>query len=300
MTITRWKDWDRARNLLLKLFLASIIASCGDNDPSPSGAPEISAAKALPPLPTTTVPSCALITHYDPHQGSIVAPSCEYLGNPKDPLVVVLGLAAQQTLDSVYEWGGVPELMSAGYSLLSLDLPCHGNDSPPPSVGTSHLGLGCWADRIHAGDRDIFLNFCSELEEALDELHPTSVGIVGVSRGGYVAIVCAAYDTRITAIALEAPVTDLNYLAEFKVLPVDESLFNTDQYVPYLESRPVLVRIGAHDTRVGTWKAERFAKEVHAQVQVLDCAGHCAPEDGSTLKFLDDYLMNPIREPSLE
>jgi pimeloyl-ACP methyl ester carboxylesterase len=82
----------------------------------------------------------------------------------------------------------VPQLESAGYSIVTLDLPCHGADgvdvpAVPPGSGES-LNLLCIAQRIAAGDQDIFLRFCSQLSDALDSLGVSSAAILGVSRGG--------------------------------------------------------------------------------------------------------------------
>jgi len=123
----------------------------------------------------------------------------------------------------------------------------------------------------------------------LDGLGAAKVGIVGVSRGAYVAITCAAYDERFADLALEIPLTDLNYLTEFKSLPADETLFGTDQYVPYISNRAVLVRIGKDDTRVGTALAEAFAKEVGATLELTDAVGHQVAEDGSTVTWLQAH-----------
>ena len=120
----------------------------------------------------------------------------------------------------------------------------------------------------------------------LDELGAVDVGIVGISRGGYVAITCAAYDGRFRDLALEIPVTDLNYLTEFKSMPVDETLFGTDQYVPYISDRANLVRIGKDDARVGTALAVAFAQKVGATLELTDALGHEIAEDGSTITWL--------------
>ena len=203
------------------------------------------------------------------------------------PLVVVLAMDLEETL---YNPGTtdtiVPRLLDAGYSVLSLDLPCHGADAEP-----GVQPLDCWAQRIAAGDKDIFLSFCAGLFGVLNELGATQVGVVGVSRGSYVAITCAAYDERFRDLALEIPVTDLNYLTEFKSLPADESLFGTVQYVPYLLDRANLVRIGKDDTRVGTSLAVTFAQEIGAKLELTDAVGHDVDEDGSTITW---FQANPF------
>ena len=82
------------------------------------------------------------------------------------PLVVVLAMDMQETLyESATTDTIVPRLLSAGYSVMSLDLPCHGADAEP-----GMQPLVCWAQRIAAGDRDIFLNFCAGLIGVLNEL----------------------------------------------------------------------------------------------------------------------------------
>jgi hypothetical protein len=210
-------------------------------------------------------------------------PAYEVIG--RGPIVVVLAEDMQDTLyDSATTDTIVPRLLSAGYSVMSLDLPCHGADAEPGVPP-----LDCWAQRIAAGDKDIFLSFCAGLFGVLDKLGASEVGIVGISRGAYVAITCAAYDERFRDLALEIPVTDLNYLTEFQSLPVDETLFGTDQYVPYIRNRAILVRIGKDDTRVGTALAVAFAQKVDATLELTDAVGHDVAEDGSTITWLQAH-----------
>jgi hypothetical protein len=191
----------------------------------------------------------------------------------------------QQTLDdSATTDTLVSRLLSAGYSVMSLDLPCHGADA---ELGVRPLD--CWARRIFAGDADIFLNFCAGLIAVLNQLDVSSVAIGGISRGAYVATTCAAYDARFHDVVLEIPVTDLNYLTEFKSSPVDETQFGIDRYVPYLRDRAILVRIGRNDTRVGTDLAEAFAQKVGATLELTDVVGHATAEDGSTIAWLLEH-----------
>jgi pimeloyl-ACP methyl ester carboxylesterase len=207
-------------------------------------------------------------------------PAHEVIGS--GPLVVVLAMGMQDTLyNSATTHTLVPRLLSAGYSVMSLDLPCHGADAEP---GVEPLD--CWAQRIAAGDEDVFLRFCAGLLAVMDYRDVSSAGMVGISRGAYVGITCAAYDQRFPSLVLGIPVTDLNFLTEFESHPVDPAVFGTDQYVPYLGNRNSLVRIGKHDERAGTSLAVAFSEKIGATLVLTDAVGHVLAEDGSTIDWL--------------
>ncbi len=210
-------------------------------------------------------------------------PAYEIIGS--GPIVVVLAMDKQETLyNSATTDTVVPRLLSAGYSVMSLDLPCHGADAEP-----GVQPLDCWARRIAAGDQDIFLSFCAGLFGVLDELDVSTAGMVGISRGAYVSVTCAAYDERFLVLVLGIPVTDLNYLPEFRSRPVDPTVFGTDQYVPYISNRNSLVRIGKNDERVGTSLAVTFANKVGSTLELTDAVGHDMAEDGSTIAWLQAH-----------
>lgn len=173
--------------------------------------------------------------------------------------------------------------LSAGYSLMSIDLPCQGADNPTDATDS----LACWAASIAAGDETLFSDFCVKLSAALDDIGRPVAGIVGISRAGYVAATCGATDPRIRTIALLAPVTDLNFLTEFATAPVPEE-FSLKPLYHDLRKKNVLVRIGTTDTRVGTALAVDFAHDIGATLELLDCQGHCSPEDGSTITFFEE------------
>lgn len=209
-----------------------------------------------------------------------VISGCTYSAKPYEmidrhgPLVVLLAMSAHSTLHG--SMVRVPDdLSAAGFSLMSLDLPCHGADDTglPP--------LQCWRQRIERGDMDIFGRFCRQLSAAITAVGSKNVAVVGQSRGAYVAVTCAAMDSRITRLALLIPVTDLRRLEEFKGYngPVPE--------LPPIKV-PVYVRIGAHDERVGTDSAIAYAHRIGAHIDVLDTSGHDPHEDGSTTRWLLD------------
>ena len=210
-------------------------------------------------------------------------PMYEVIGS--GPIVVVLAVDKQSTLNNPATTNTiVPRLLTAGYSVLSLDLPCHGADTE-----TGVHPLECWARRINSGDNDIFLRFCAGLSGVLDKLNAPTFAMVGISRGAYVAITCAAYDTRLRNLALEIPVTNLNYLNEFKLQPVQERLFGTDQFVPYIIDRVSLVRIGRDDTRVGTDLAVSFSQKINATLELTNAIGHDVAENGSTITWMQSH-----------
>lgn len=191
------------------------------------------------------------------------------------PLVVLLAMDADNTLHG--SMGRVvPDLEEAGFSLLTLDLPCHGRDADKDVSP-----LTCWRNRIERGDTEIFRRFCSELSASLDAIGASNVRVVGQSRGAYVAATCAAMDQRITALALLMPVTDLQRLAEFDGFRVDQLRFG----LPAVRV-PTYIRIGRADDRVGTDAAMEYGQRVSAKIDLVDVVGHKTEEDGSTVRWL--------------
>jgi pimeloyl-ACP methyl ester carboxylesterase len=162
------------------------------------------------------------------------------------------------------------DLRRHGYTVTAFDLPCH-------SEGRTDNGLECWRERLEAGETDIFEAFCNELSEEITRLNYRRIQIVGVSRGGFIAAICAAMDERITELGLIAPVTDLSVLTEFDGFAGDVDL-TLGTYVPALKHRNIMIRIGRSDDRVSTASAQAFAGAVKAELQILDVEGHSAPD----------------------
>lgn len=207
------------------------------------------------------------------------------------PIVVLLHSGMNTSLYDNGTTAGMPSaLVSAGFTVISLDLPCHGDDAPTSGPTT----LACWAQRIHDGDDEIFLRFCAGLSDVLDDLNAHSAAIVGISRGAYVATTCAAYEPRFTRIVQEIPVIDLNSLDEFRWAPAVEDIFNLQQYLPYLEDRQILLSIDHADTRVGTDIAITFGHEEGAEVIVTPYGDHIltAADSAYAAQWLLDHPWN--------
>ena len=250
---------------MIALILIVLLTGCdADGTGSNDDAPE------LTPLPIVKTPAYKLV------------------GSGR--IVVVLSTDIAETLVTTGPYDYLTRLNAAGFSVLTLDLPCEGVNADHSSEALLDDPLLCWAVHIADGDRSIFLSFCAGLLDVLDELNQPVAGIIGISRGAYVSSTCAAYDDRIKNLALIIPLTNLNYLSEFADYPVNEAEFGLQQFYPELREKHILVRIGEDDTRVGTANAVAFAESVGATLELLETVGHSAPEDGTTIIWLEQQL----------
>jgi hypothetical protein len=227
------------------------------------------------------------------NKAAVVEPIPAYKLVGSGPIVIVLSTTIAESLATSGPYEYVTRLNAAGYSALSMDLPCEGANADHSSRAVLDDPLYCWAVRIAKGDWDMFANFCSGLSDVLDALNRPVAGIIGRSRGAYIASTCAAYDGRIENLGLIIAVTDLNYLSEFSTLPVNQSEFGLQRLYPELRHKHILVRIGRDDTRVGTANAVAFADSVGATLQLGRGREHAYLDDvafadsvGATLQLL--------------
>lgn len=196
-------------------------------------------------------------------------------------VVFLLAMDIDNTLNGNTTAGVNLSLLSAGYRIASLDLPSHGEDAHE-----SETPLVNWRTRIEGGDTTLFTNFAAGLSRVIDTLRVNDVSIVGQSRGGYVAAICAALEPRVKRIVMLAPVTDLQRLTEFDGYTVDQDVFGLGQYTAVLSGKAIYIRIGNNDERVGTDAAEAFAADVGAQIEIVDEPGHGVTDDGEVAAWL--------------
>jgi esterase FrsA len=179
------------------------------------------------------------------------------------PLVVIMGNAAQQSLEdeSIGLVGWL--LQKQGFLSVALDLPCHGKDRRP---GEPENGMSCWRTRLEKGE-NLLADYRTRLAGVIDHLvregyaDPARVGAAGVSRGGFMALHSAAAEPRLHYAVAFAPLTDLLALREFQGTTAAEPARALDVMLlaPKLVDRPVLLSIGNNDERVGTRHAMDFA-----------------------------------------
>lgn len=181
-----------------------------------------------------------------------------------------------------------------GFLCVSLDAPCEGAATRPGEP----YGLNGWRHRVERGE-DFTAAFCRDATSVLDDLiargwtDPRRVGVLGISRGGFLGLHFAAADGRIRCLALMAPVTDLRTLRDFEGLADNElarSLAAVN-HVDKLTGRAVWLMIGDRDERVGTDHSIGLARrlsglavekgvEPRVFLYVVPANGHTNP-DGS-------------------
>lgn len=138
----------------------------------------------------------------------------------------------------------LPEKLSRhGYKVVHMHLPCNGD-------------LECWAANAPKGD--FVAPFLKQMRQEIRYYGMRRVMVVGVSRGGYLALRSAEL-LEVTDILVMSPVTDLQRLQEFQTTPLPLSYALQPSAVA---QKRVFLQIGSDDKRVGTDVALNFARDV--------------------------------------
>ncbi|MEQ1858692.1 MAG: alpha/beta fold hydrolase [Chthoniobacteraceae bacterium] len=182
------------------------------------------------------------------------------------PIVFVLSGAIDDSLTSRYFRQAAQFLIEDGIVCVSVDLPCHGQDSRPKDSG-----LGGWRARAVAGN-DFVADVTTRLRKVLDHLiksgiaDPQRIAALGTSRGGFVALHFAAADTRVKAVMGFAPLIDLAKISEFRGAEDDPLVqkLALEKQADALAGRSVWLVIGDRDARVSTDATIAFARAVTA------------------------------------
>ncbi len=178
-----------------------------------------------------------------------------FLGPPLEegplPAVFYFSLSAHDSLFTTPFNQPAEFLLEYRLRVFSLTLP--GHHLPPNDA------LPFWAAEVKAG-RDPMAEF---IKSAADTLHrlfdhniivPESLGMMGLSRGVFIAAHLAALFPAVKAIVGFAPLTRLDYASEFEGLsdhPIVRGS-SLENLAPALFNRTIRLYIGNHDTRVGT------------------------------------------------
>jgi len=139
------------------------------------------------------------------------------------PTLFLFALDCEATLTDPHYNGLAVDLAADGYLGVSLDLPCHGEDTRPDEPP----GLAGWRARADR-NQPLIAPFVAQASAVLDHLirdgytDPTRVAASGTSRGAFAALHFAAADRRIRCALGFSPVTDLLALTEFQGMARDE------------------------------------------------------------------------------
>ncbi len=127
---------------------------------------------------------------------------------------------------------------------------------PVPGLDAERVQMPC------AGDLDCWARDPGQLEPWLAEFHRSLAGrknvtVIGVSRGGYLALRMAAWPEVGQIVAL-SPVTDLSRLHEFAGVALPDSAKLDPLALGHVRA---FIQIGNADDRVGTQEAMHYATE---------------------------------------
>ncbi|MCM8825068.1 MAG: prolyl oligopeptidase family serine peptidase [Candidatus Omnitrophica bacterium] len=193
--------------------------------------------------------------------------------NKTDRPVLLIAIATDwKTVFTNPVYNAIPNIfLSAGYNVASFDLPNHGE-----LVDEYGEGIQGWANAISSGI-DIFekiRNVGSKIIDiALKEnlAWKETVVMTGVSRGGFAAMHIMAYDRRVYAAAVFAPVTDLCALKEFRNHEKNEIvlLANAENLVSKLADRFLFISIGEKDPRIDERKCFEFYAKLFAASKLI-------------------------------
>ncbi|MSP14177.1 MAG: hypothetical protein EXR62_14625 [Chloroflexi bacterium] len=181
--------------------------------------------------------------------------------NPNPALLLTFASTRQTALSEAPYDLIVQEFLAAGHSVLTFDLPNHGERID--SYGQSLEGM---REAFMAG-ADPFATFVQDGISAIDAALARGIGTSGriytwgESRGAYCAIRLAAADTRVKAVAGIAPVTDWRILREFAAVQdiPQVAALSLENFAPHLSGKSVFLAIGNKDDRVSTGACIRLA-----------------------------------------
>lgn len=180
-----------------------------------------------------------------------------YIGPPLDkgplPGVCYFALSAKDSFESYPYNQPVSLLQSDTCRIFTVALPGHKEKHDPEKA------MAYWAEKMRKGV-DILSPFFHEVKQGIDYLIEKnfiiekSLGVMGLSRGVFIAVHIASLCPTIRFILGFAPQTRLSYSKWFQEGP-DVSYLDLERLVPKLYNRVIRFYIGNLDTRVGTRNA---------------------------------------------
>jgi hypothetical protein len=169
------------------------------------------------------------------------------------PSVFYFALSAKDTLCTAPFNQPSNYLIQQSIRVFSVDLPFHGE-------GWDHMqALQHWAKTIEKEESTLW-HFILTLQESISSLFRENIllehktGVMGLSRGGFIASHVAALFSEIPIVLAYAPLTQLPHAKDFQHLlpsPLIDKL-DLSHLTPVLAKKKVRVHIGNRDIRVST------------------------------------------------
>ncbi|WP_260956734.1 alpha/beta hydrolase family protein [Pseudomonas citri] len=172
------------------------------------------------------------------------------------PILVVITTDIAESLSDKYSDTSIT-LRNAGYTLIAIDATCHGKDTKNKEPS----GLACWNKRANDSGTDIFLPYIAKLRSVITTVKDkgiadaSTIGVLGVSRGGYLAMRVASEIPEVTTVIALAPVTDIFRLSEFRESKAPRELYSLKANYSTLAKKHIFIQINNDDDRVGTAEA---------------------------------------------
>ncbi|MBY0528595.1 MAG: dienelactone hydrolase family protein [Rhabdochlamydiaceae bacterium] len=179
------------------------------------------------------------------------------------PAVFYFALSAEESLDKDPFNQPAVYLSKLPMRIFSLTLPGHGPDLPATQA------MFLWAQALSC-NHNIIKECIDQIEAVvetlihLDLVIAEKIGVMGLSRGAFIAFHAAARIPLLRHIVGFAPLTKLSSIKEFQSLTHNTLVQSLDltRLIESLADRTILCTIGNLDTRVGTRHCFDFIEEL--------------------------------------
>lgn len=141
--------------------------------------------------------------------------------------------------------------------VFSITLPEHEASKSP------HAAIGLWVENIVQGN-DLLMPFFKQIAHVITDLiektiiDPNQFGLMGLSRGAFVACHVAAQLPIPVTIVGFSPLTRLSRVRELSTSPASIEALDLQHVIPHLLQSKIRFFIGNHDTRVSTLSCAEF------------------------------------------
>ena len=186
------------------------------------------------------------------------------------PAVFYFAISAEESLSTIPYANPVHFLGDFPVRIFSCDLPFHGKGL------IAKEAMGKWAQSILEGKdiaRDFLCDLIASMEEliSLPEIDKSKIGIMGLSRGGFIAGQVAAAIEEITALVCFAPLIEFSSVLEFTSLaklPLVQPLSLFSLTEPLCQ-KAIKTFIGGNDQRVHTDLSYKWTKALISRAEDL-------------------------------